>query len=715
MTSNLSGRVGYSFNTPTGRIYRVTSTIGVAPTQVEDSVTSTVEQSKIVNDLAINAEQTFSSLKISSEISAEQARAEGVEAQLSTDISFEEARAIDVENALGGEIAGESARALTAEGQLQQSIAAEAVRATAAESVLQTAISDEAARASQEEGIISTAIANEVTRATQQESLLSSSITSVQNQIPPVDDALNPSSGAVWTATFTKTQIDNAAAGIVARSSCAAGTISALPAVTATPTTLTASVNGAFPVVDALSLTVGARLLVKDQANAVENGIYEVTDLGSGATPFILTRSSDCDGAPDHEVKTGVFTYVSGGATNADTSWVVSSGTPAITVGTDNIDWAQFTGATNISAGTGISVNGSIISTAAPTTSDNAPSTFSAVKTFAVSPVISTITNGAATVSLPSVTSTLSTLDGAETLSNKTLNAGSGTSINATLLTSGTVSDSVLPTTLSNKTLVSPSFSTIVNGGTVTVPSGTATLVTTTGGQTLTNKLIRATNGVATNPNYSFSGDTTAGMYRSGVNGELNFSSGGTADTRLTLGATTTFSRSTPNTNFFVQTEATNSAIQSVKSLVAAAPTLGMGAVATPNTGVIGAVSGDSFINAGFSNTVTGRKMHLAVLGITKAAVSTDGFQIGSLGTFLKGVYCGNGTTTPLAAGSILINHGLAISGNQHVMFTWDGAVQDPVSKVSIMPGQVTSNSFRLYYSSATSVSTAYSWTIFVF
>lgn len=70
-------------------------------------------------------------------------------------------------------------------------------------------------------------------------------------------------------------------------------TTGALPSVTYSSNVLTATANGVLPAQDGVTLTVGQILLVKDQISTLQNGLYEVTDLGSVGTPFILTRTSD--------------------------------------------------------------------------------------------------------------------------------------------------------------------------------------------------------------------------------------------------------------------------------------------------------------------------------------------------------------------------------------------------------------------------------------
>ncbi len=72
-----------------------------------------------------------------------------------------------------------------------------------------------------------------------------------------------------------------------------AATTAALPAVGYSAGVLTKSTNGALAVQDGVTLIVGDILLVKDQVAQLQNGLYEVTDLGSVSTPFILTRITD--------------------------------------------------------------------------------------------------------------------------------------------------------------------------------------------------------------------------------------------------------------------------------------------------------------------------------------------------------------------------------------------------------------------------------------
>jgi len=101
------------------------------------------------------------------------------------------------------------------------------------------------------------------------------------------------------------------------------------------------------------------------------------------------------------------------------------------------------------------------------------------------------------------IDSTVATLTGTQTLTNKTLTAP----VIATIVNSGTLT---LPTstdtlvgrattdTLTNKTLTAPNIATIVNTGTLTLPTSTDTLVGRATTDTLTNKTISGSNNTLT-------------------------------------------------------------------------------------------------------------------------------------------------------------------------------------------------------------------------
>ena len=97
------------------------------------------------------------------------------------------------------------------------------------------------------------------------------------------------------------------------------------------------------------------RILVKNQADARQNGIYSLTAVGSGLVAWVLTRTSDYDNGSALEVNSGDFIFVIHGTTNIASSWVQTNegsytGAPQggiiIKSSTgDNLTFSQVTGA----------------------------------------------------------------------------------------------------------------------------------------------------------------------------------------------------------------------------------------------------------------------------------------------------------------------------------------------------------------------------------
>lgn len=149
-------------------------------------------------------------------------------------------------------------------------------------------------------------------------------------------------------AAASKFYVDSLSAGFDPKASVRAATTGNLVAAYDNGTsgvgaTLTASANGALSV-DGLTAAVNDRILVWQQTDASENGIYVVTATGDGSNPYILTRATDQDGNPGAEVSGGNFTYVEAGSTYLGNGFVVIFD-GLITVGSDNIVWSLAAGA----------------------------------------------------------------------------------------------------------------------------------------------------------------------------------------------------------------------------------------------------------------------------------------------------------------------------------------------------------------------------------
>jgi hypothetical protein len=158
----------------------------------------------------------------------------------------------------------------------------------------------------------------------------------------------------------TKGYVDAAVVGNTPLASCQAATTVALPTVTAAGSgvgkTLTATANGALTV-DGYAAVAGNRILVKNQGGSSpnsNNGIYVVTNAGSGAAPFVLTRATDFDATS--EVVTGATTFVENGTGNGSTSWTLITANP-VTVDTTALQFSISSRAGAIIAGTGLTLN----------------------------------------------------------------------------------------------------------------------------------------------------------------------------------------------------------------------------------------------------------------------------------------------------------------------------------------------------------------------
>ena len=118
--------------------------------------------------------------------------------------------------------------------------------------------------------------------------------------------------------------------------------------------TITAGSNGAISI-DGVTPSASDRVLLKNQTDATENGLYLVTTVGDGSTAYVLTRTPDADAAA--EITGGAFVFVEQGTANADNGYVFThNGTP--TLGTTDITVEQFSGAGQISAGAALTKTG---------------------------------------------------------------------------------------------------------------------------------------------------------------------------------------------------------------------------------------------------------------------------------------------------------------------------------------------------------------------
>lgn len=172
----------------------------------------------------------------------------------------------------------------------------------------------------------------------------------------------------------TKQYVDSVAQGLTIQGACLAATTATLNAtyangVSGVGATLTnAGALAAFSV-DGVSPALNSRILVKNQSSSLQNGIYTLTTVGSGAVAWILTRATDYDQAS--EINPGDLVLVQSGTANAVTSWMETA--TVATIGTDAITFSQFTASPSSYATTSLGNLASVaINTALLPASDSA-------------------------------------------------------------------------------------------------------------------------------------------------------------------------------------------------------------------------------------------------------------------------------------------------------------------------------------------------------
>jgi len=239
--------------------------------------------------------------------------------------------------------------------------------------------------------------------------------------------------------------------------------------------TLTNNGANAALVVDGVSVSNTARVLVYAQANAVQNGVYTVTNPGNATAQWVLTRATDANTfglANPNTLGQGDAFFVTAGNTGAGRTYICNT-TGTITFGSTNITFAQISSAQIYAAGTGLNLSNLTFSISNTTVSTGLYGDSANVAVIEVNPQgqLTSASNSAINVSnitvgtLANARTTASDANGASTIVSRdangsfaanvvtatTVNATSGnftnitgnaialTAINASNITSGTI------------------------------------------------------------------------------------------------------------------------------------------------------------------------------------------------------------------------------------------------------------------------------------
>lgn len=177
------------------------------------------------------------------------------------------------------------------------------------------------------------------------------------NKIINVLDPTQPQDAA------TKSYVDAVASGLETKESVYVATTAELNATFTSLVgygSLTSNIYTALEI-DGYFPNLTDRILVKDQGDELQNGIYTVVQTGGISEPWLLTRSTDYNGQGiAGRISSGSFVFVEDGYNNGGTGWVMTTPNP-ITVNVSPIHWTQFSSAGVIQAGFGLEKTGTIL------------------------------------------------------------------------------------------------------------------------------------------------------------------------------------------------------------------------------------------------------------------------------------------------------------------------------------------------------------------
>jgi fibronectin-binding autotransporter adhesin len=436
----------------------------------------------------------------------------------------------------------------------------------------------------------------------------------------------------------------------------------------------TLTTTGTFDLIDTANVqTVGARILVKDQANAVQNGVY----VWSNAT--VITRSSDTDTyapASANALSINDYFFVSSGNVNAGSAWVVDAPSGTITFGTSNITFAQFSSSQTYTANTsaGLSLTGTVFSAKV----DNNTTAFDGLGNISVKAGanLTTPNIGAATgtsLSLTGAVTAASTVGGVIT--------GSSVSVTGTATAASTVGGVITGSSVS-VTGTATAASTV--GGVIT---GSSTSVT--GSQTAASTV----GGVITGSSVSVTGNVDAVSFNGNVYSTTVSATGNiTGGNLLTSGAGGAISGTGNITGGNILTSGNVSATGNVM----AAWLIGniQGSVTAPgaNTEIIFNDSGVSNATAGFTFNKTS---NLVTVGGNVDAANFNGNVFGT------SVSASGTVTAASTVGGVITGTSTSVTGTQTAASTVGGVITGSSvsvtgdvsgSNLSISGGNITSS-----------------------
>jgi hypothetical protein len=441
------------------------------------------------------------------------------------------------------------------------------------------------------------------------------------------------------TDAATKNYVDAVKTGLDVKDSVRVATTASLTATYSNGTsgvgaTLTNSGTQAALTIDSIVLSVGERVLVKDQSTALQNGFYRVTNAGSVSTNWVLTRSTDADETA--EVTPGAFTFVEEG-TNGGNNGYVCTNTGSITIGTTSISFVQFSGAGQVIAGDGLTKTGNTLNVVgtnnritANADSIDIASTYVGQSSITTLGTIGTGTwNGSVIGPVYGGTGVANGANNSITFTgNYTLGLTLTANTSVTLPTTGTLATLAGSETLTNKTLTTPT----INGGTHTgitnlavrdtsaaydVTIAAVSSTTLTAGRTLTLDMVNAARTIKLAGNI----DLAANFTTSGANALTLTTTGSTNVTLPTTGTLATLAGSESLSNKTITSS-------SFAGSVAASTLSASGAVTFTSTTDASAVGTAAVVLSGGLSVAKAMYIGTNITGAGAATSTLDGFNI---------------------------------------------------------------------------------------
>lgn len=446
------------------------------------------------------------------------------------------------------------------------------------------------------------------------------------------------------TDIANKGYVDSVAQGLDVKASCVYSTTGNI-----TLSGLAVQSNGDWT----STLTVGDRILVKNQTLSQFNGIY-VAAAGAWARSADMNTWAEVPSA---------FTFIESGTTLADTGWVCTANQGG-TIDVTPITWSQFSGAGSYLAGTGLTLTGNTFSITNTGVTAAAYGSASQVANFTVNAQGQLTLAASTSIAIAGTQITSGTIDSARLSGSYSGITGLGTLVNLTVTNTitGSISGNAATATSAGKATniaggvagsvpyqsaadVTALLAPATNGQVLTLAAGVPSWATPSGG-TVTSIAQTFTGGIISVGGSPITTSGTLALTVAGTSGGIPYFSGATtwassavlAANALMIGGGAGVAPSTITTGTGVVTAL------GVNTGTAGAFVVNGGALGTPSSGTVTNLTGTAAIN------ITGTASNLAGGAAAsipyQSAAGTTAFLASSAGDANK-VLQSNGTSAP--------------------------------------------------------------------